>query len=205
MCRLKLVKTAKEEAAAQQQNNESASIDDGEQLPHGAKVLVNLVSPWIRSQRIVCADSYFALVAATMELGKLGLRFIGVVKTATRRFPWNWLRAFELVHRGDCKGLVSLDADGRPNLLAFIWMDRERRCFITNTASLEEGRAYERWQWRQISDEPNAPPQLVDLVVPQPRAAEIYYSVCGKIDQHNRSRQDTLKLETKLEMKCWWK
>jgi hypothetical protein len=33
------------------------------------------------------------------------------------------------------------------------------------------------------------------LQCPQPRAAEIYYSCCGKIDQHNRHRQSTLAIE----------
>ena len=55
MCRLKLVKTAAEEAAQQQrqqqqegQNNNEDEPDDGT-LPHGAKVLVDLVRSWIRS------------------------------------------------------------------------------------------------------------------------------------------------------------
>ena len=37
----------------------------------------------------------------------------------------------------------------------------------------------------------------------QPKASEIYYNNCASIDQHNRHRQDTLKLETKVETNSW--
>lgn len=49
----------------------------------------------------------------------------------------------------------------------------------------------------------NADPELVELVVKQPLACEIYYETCGLIDQHNRHRQDTLQLEKKIETKDW--
>jgi hypothetical protein len=50
----------------------------------------------------------------------------------------------------------------------------------------------------------NAPPEVVDLTVPQPQAAEIYYSACAMIDRHNRCRQDDLQLEYKVKsLTCW--
>jgi hypothetical protein len=36
----------------------------------------------------------------------IGFRFIGVVKTATRRFPMAYLQGLELQKQGDCKGLI---------------------------------------------------------------------------------------------------
>ena len=122
MCQLKLVKTARHQAevAAAQNNNNNAPCNP---LPHGAQVLQELVRPWIRSQRIVCADSYFASVAAALDMKRLGLRFIGVVKTATSRYPVEWLSRKELVARGDRKGLVSHGTDGHPELLPFVWLD----------------------------------------------------------------------------------
>ena len=51
---------------------------------HGCNVLVELVRPWANTDRVVCADSYFASVQAALRLKKMGLRFIGTVKTATR-------------------------------------------------------------------------------------------------------------------------
>lgn len=197
---LKLVKTSLAEEEGREAIEEE---DENTEFNHGTKILKMLVQPWIRSDRIVCADSYFASVATAEEMKRLGLRFIGVVKTATRRFPLRWLSTVELVNRGDRKGLVAKDADGNTVMLAFVWMDRDRRYFITNTSSLSEGRPYVRNRWRQVNQERDAEPEMVDLVVPQPQACEIYYTTCATIDQHNRHRQDTLMLEHKIETKNW--
>ena len=52
---------------------------------HGMKVLIDLVKPWRNTWQTVCADSYFASVPAVDELEKIGLHFIGVVNTATKK------------------------------------------------------------------------------------------------------------------------
>ena len=36
-----------------------------------------------------------------------------------------------------------------------------------------------------------------ELSVPQPKCCELYYESCAKIDQHNRSRTDILKINKK--------
>ena len=94
---------------------------------------------------------------------------------------------------------------GRPELLAFVWMDRDQRHFIASGSSLQEGEEHVRDRWRQVSDVPEADPERVTLRVPQPKAAEIYYKTCAAVDQHNRHRQATLKLETKLKTTDWSK
>jgi hypothetical protein len=197
MMRLKLVKTSEEESP------HLNVVDRG--LNHGTVIIKSLVSPWIMSDLIVCADSYFASVATALELKRLGLRFIGVVKTATKQFPLAHLSGLELRDRGDHRGVVSKGIDGQPSLLAFVWLDRNRRYFIATGSSLLAGATYSRDRWRQVDDEPGAPLDRVELFVPQPEAAEVYYSTCGLIDQHNRSRQDTLMLERKVKTHDWAK
>jgi hypothetical protein len=88
MMRLKLVNTAEEEHTHAQPG------DDG--LFHGIPVLKYLVLPLARADRIVCTDSYFASVGTLKELKKRGLRFIGVVKTATKQFPQSYLANLEM-------------------------------------------------------------------------------------------------------------
>ena len=44
---------------------------------------------------------------------------------------------------------------------------------------------------------------MVGLPIPQSRAAETRYRVCGNIDQHIRRRQDSLTLKNKLETNRW--
>jgi hypothetical protein len=195
MMRLKLVKTMEE------QNAHIQPGDGG--LLHGTAVLKYLVLPWARTDRIVCADSYFASVGTLKELKRIGLRFIGVVKTATRQFPQSYLSNLEMRTRGERRGVISKDENGTPSMLAFCWMDRDRRYFISSASSLQPGRAYTRHRWRQVSDELNAAPERVELEIPQPQAAELYYDACGMIDRHNRCRQDDLMLERKLGTMDW--
>ena len=56
-----------------------------------------------------------------------------------------------------------------------------------------------------MNGEENAEPYNVELTIPQPKAAQIYHDICGKIDQHNRHRQETLKLDLKLQKHDWSK
>jgi hypothetical protein len=196
MLQLKLVKTAKEQA--------TTAIPEDNNLLHGTKVLKELISPWSYTDRLVCADSYFASVGAAEELRNLKFRFICVIKTATKRYPMEYLKARRLHARGDREGLVHKDPEtGIPDMLAFVWLDRERRFFVASASSLTEGDPYSRRRWRQVDKTPNAKPEKTELEIPVPKAAEIYYSCCAKVDQHNRDRQDTLGIENTLRMHEW--
>ena len=55
MMRIRIVKSA---------NNEGDQKYGRDNLPHGTKVLKEIVMPWYNTYRIVCADSYFASVPA---------------------------------------------------------------------------------------------------------------------------------------------
>jgi hypothetical protein len=121
-----------------------------------------LLDPWIgQSARIVCADSYFASVGAALELKKLGFRFIGVIKTATKEYPMSYLQGLELQRRGDLKATVFYNANGRPELFAFVWVDRDRRYFVCNGADLEAVEPILRTRLRQVNQSPNAEAERV--------------------------------------------
>jgi Transposase IS4 len=78
-------------------SKEDEDFEDGdEDMLHGTKVLSELVAAWAGSKRIVCADSYFASVQAAEHLLSMGLKFIGVVKTATRKFPMQALGSHQM-------------------------------------------------------------------------------------------------------------
>ena len=105
--------------------------------------------PWVRTGCIVCANSYFASVPAAAELKRLGLHFTGVVKTASRMFPQDYLARLELSNQGEREG-VYCKAEGSddPLFMAFVWVDRNRRYFISTTSSLADGEPYSRVRWR---------------------------------------------------------
>ena len=137
-------------------------------------MLKHVVSPWFGSNRIVCADSYFASVGAAKELFRNDLRFIGVVKTATRGYPKPFLTSVELQNRGDFVALWSNATENSSEHGAMLWMDKERRYFISTAGSFEWGTLYQRCRWRQVNQEPNAAPQQVMFTIPQPKIDEMY-------------------------------
>lgn len=105
--------------------------------------------------------------------------------------------------KGDRYGLVHTDTDSGKSLLAFCWVDRDRRYFISSCSSLVAGPKTNRRRWRQIDKTPDADPDPVNIFVPTPKACSLYYSACQGIDQHNRKRQDDLKLERKVHTVSW--
>ena len=44
---------------------------------------------------------------------------------------------------------VVLKSNGAPNMMAYVWMDRDRRYFISTTSSLQDGKDCSRILWRQ--------------------------------------------------------
>ena len=151
---------------------------------------------------MVCADSCFASVSTAKELVQLGMSFIGVVKTASKQFTMAYLQALEFEKRGEWKGLRS----SKSSMYAFVWVDSNRRYFITNTSYLSHGTLYTRFRKRQVAPiELQEPPVRVEFTINQPKAAEMYYNTCGNIDHHNRRRHDTLRLERKVETNNWSK
>ena len=200
MLRLKIVKHVESE--------DLHLVEGPDELPHGTSVLKYLVLPWAQTSRGVCADSYFASVATAQTLMGLGLRFIGVVKSATKKFPMKYLSSLELLEgRGQREGVI-MKSLGVPWIMALVWVDRDRRYFISTASSLKEGKEYSRDRWRQPEQDEDhlAQPNNQDavrqhLTVPQPEVCEIYYDTCGAIDQHNRHRQDTLQIEKKCKLK----
>jgi len=92
---------------------------------------------------------------------------------------------------------------GTTELIAWTWIDRNRRMFIANKCGLTEGREIFRERYRQTSDDPNAPPEQVAIQVKQPLAIETFYEGAGLIDFHNRIRAAELRIDKALGTKDW--
>jgi Transposase IS4 len=102
-------------------------LEGEKDLNHGVKVMIHLLDKWSPQGRIVCADSYFASVQAAVEMYKLGWQFIGVVKTATTKYPMDFLKSIELPVRGTCSGMIAHHSNDRleMDLLAFVYCDKD--------------------------------------------------------------------------------
>ncbi len=125
------------------------------------------------------------------------MQFTGVVKTSTRRFPMKTLSEVEFENPGE---FVSMKAekDGI-QFCAVAWLDHERRYFISTTGTTNPGSPIVRNKWREIAGEA----RRIVTETECPEMIQDYYSVCSRIDRHNRCRQDDLRMEKKIETKDW--
>ena len=99
--------------------------------------------PWANTDRIIFTDSYFASVPSSEEFWRHGLRFIGVIKTATRQFPMAYLYNIEFHNWVDMSGLLTRPVDNTNLVLgAFVCMDQNRPYFIFTGVSMEKGLPY---------------------------------------------------------------
>jgi hypothetical protein len=127
-----------------------------------------------------------------------------MVKTATKGFPRNYLTNVELHQCGNFLALASDPTSyNEPSMAALEGMDCKRRYFIARAGSLAEGTPYSGCCWRQVNQQPNAPPEEVTMSIQQPQIAEAYYSTYAAIDRYNRYCQDDLRIEKKIETNDW--
>jgi len=96
----------------------------------------------------VSGDSYFASVGAALQLKSMGLRFVGVVKNSTTRYPMAAPSTLEVPTRGSSASLYHRDAAGQIDLMAAMWVNRDRRYFISTTSTCLDGAPIERLRWR---------------------------------------------------------
>ncbi len=99
----------------------------------------------------------------------IGLKFIGVVKTATKIFPMANLSVREMAERGDSICLVHKGQDGCVRLMALVWVDRDRRYFISSFSRSTDVEPIQRIRWRQTP----LRAERISLAVPQPKVAEL--------------------------------
>ena len=163
---------------------------------HGTAMTLRLLQPWFHTNCVVCANSYFASVHRAESLYEKGLRFTGVVKTSTKKYPMKYLSHLEIAEKGEHVTLVSKPIAG-PHLMAVMWVDRDRRYFISSFGTTNGGKPIYRESWRTR----HGVTRKEELSIRIPSVCEQYYETFSQIDRHNRSCQHDLGLEKKFEVK----
>ena len=115
MIQLKLIDTTTKEGA----NN---IVENNNGMLYCIHIRIELVLPWDNFNH-VSTDSYFASVRVSKILKRIGLYFIGVVKTATKRFLMKYLSKLELNIREDIGESVVYGDGSMPLFIALCWMD----------------------------------------------------------------------------------
>ena len=119
-------------------------------LNHGTLVVKELLKPCKHSRgppRIICGDSYFASMQTVEEMALDKFWFIGVVKTAVKEYPINYLSCLHVTERGGHNCVISQDQEGKEDMLAALWVDRERRFLIGNAKGVKSAEPICREHW----------------------------------------------------------
>ena len=158
------------------------------------------MEPWFNTHRIVCGDSFFASVRTAKALYRRGLRFIGLFKTATREYPTSELGNLKLSRKGDHRCLlINAPTTSECSLMAVLWLDRDRRYFVSTADTTLAGQNIHRERYTMVDGRS----QLLEKDIFIPKVCETCYSTCVSVYRHNRCLHQDLKLEKKFQTKRW--
>lgn len=160
----------------------------------GTATTLRLTEPWHGSGRVVVGDSWFASVKTAVELFKVGLYFIGLVKTAHSFYPVSEMTAKCPTHKG--ASVVSTAEKDSVHLIACAWRDKKIHTFVATCETTLPGTPSRKRRW---DDEGN----LFFREVPRPKLVQQYFDGAAAIDIHNHIRQDGLALEKAWGTQKW--
>ena len=176
------------------------ALDENKLLGSGTASIIRLSKPFHGSGRTVCADSAFASVKTAAQLHRVGLRFIGLVKTATKQYPIARLRSHNYPARGAHVVMKAKDADGVV-YTACGWKDKTVKTWIaTCGVTIPAKTAALKKRFRLADGEV----KVYLKPVPRPSLAEQYFDAANAIDVHNHYRQGSLALESTWLTQIWW-
>jgi hypothetical protein len=157
--------------------------------PGGAAtaLMLRLLSSFASSGRLVVGDSAFASVRTAVALHKIGLYFIGLVKSCTRMYPFKHTQEHPYPARGSHIALTARHDDG-VNLRTVAWRDGSTvKSFVSTCGTTVAGVPHKKNRWRRNNNDGTT--NYVKVNVPRPKLAVDYFDGARTIDVHNHSRQ----------------
>ena len=165
-------------------------------LPAGTAQTLRLSDPWHGSGRIIVADSAFSSVTTAIECRKKGLFYSGIVKTASREFPKDYLDdPSKYAGRGNHMTLTTTIENCK--LIALGWKDKTIKKFISTCGTTQPGKPHQRYHYTRDGD-------VIVSEVPRPQLVSQYFDAASKIDVHNHLRQGLLNIEDAWGTQTWW-
>jgi Transposase IS4 len=183
----------------------------GDVYPSSIAMTMRICKRYFNTGVTLHADSAFSSVACATALMSHGVYFMGCVKTATKKFPKdylnNWARDENIV-RGSHKTLKSTivleDNTVRP-IFALAWKDLTVKHIVcTRGVTSEQGDPSVRHRRRIVEMEYGHENDRYDLAIPRPQAIQMFYNCFSNIDVHDHYRQGSLAFERNWSTRTWW-
>lgn len=181
------------------------------EFPSSIAMTLRIVKKYFNTGITLHADSAFSSVTCAYALLERGLFFMGCVKTASKRYPKEYLNRWgrqENVPRGSHKTLKSTltmeNGAVRP-IFAVAWKDLTIKNIIcTRGVTSVQGDPSIRHRRRIVEVEYGHENDRYDIAIPRPQAIEMFYSCFSNIDVHDHYRQGSLAFERTWSTKTWW-
>jgi hypothetical protein len=170
------------------------------------------------TNRTIIGDSAFASVTTAEECLKHGLHFMGIVKTATRKFPAKLLKAWfkdgEAKHkRGVTEGWRGNWATASTDVMignvahpiyACCWAEKKPKYIVSTRGTHLRGADSVRSRHKIV--ETDGRRETEHFKVPHKRSAmiEMLFDSFSAVDVANHNRQGTLAFERHWCTHCWW-
>lgn len=140
---------------------------------------------------IMQGDSWFSSIPSLKAIESLGHRYKGIVKTAHKGFPKEFIEETMAFFPGGSHMVMKTESGGKAMYaIGYKYSSKKTLCFIASegTGSTLPGKSYE-------ARYPDRHGNVHVREVPRPRIVSTYFDKSNAIDSHNHVRQFELALE----------
>jgi len=173
-------------------------------------ITLRLAKDYFGTSRTIIVDSAFSSVDTCQELLKNGLHFLGMVKTASSRFPKAYFKTWasdNTLVRGSHKVMttkVSTSSSTEAEIFAVAWKDLKLKTLICSRGTTTPGSECKKLRHRIIEDSGKTDTIYYHLSVKRPKVVEMLFNGFSVIDIHDHYRQGSLALEESWQTRTWW-
>ena len=113
----------------------------------GCGQMLRMTKPWHGTGRVVVGDSAFASVKSAVHMRKqAGLHFVGMVKTASARYPKQFFNARKATQPHGTHDTCRATVEGVP-MFACAWYDKKTKMVISTTGTTRQGKPHGKKHW----------------------------------------------------------
>lgn len=185
--------------------------------PGGTGQVLRLTQHYFSSWRVVVGDSAFSSYCTATQCLDNGLHFMGIVKTAHREFPRDFLKSKEEEYGRDrakprggfmhLKTMHAIEHNGHrieKPVFAHGWYDKKLKQIVSTCGTTTPGTDSVRPRHKKIIEGGVWNTVRHEKKVPRTKLVEEMFSAFSKIDIHDHLRQGSLALERSWVTRKWY-
>jgi len=180
--------------------------------PGGTGQVLRLTQPYFGTRRVVIGDSAFASVKTATECLDNGLHFMGIVKTAHKQYPQQYLKGKAENYGRDKEhergGWLVLEskhtvAGAEKPVYAHAWYDRKSKLIVSTCGTTTPGTMSIRPRHTKYLHEGVWTTRRFEKRVPRTMMIQMMFEAFSQVDIHDHYRQGSLHLEISWITRKW--